>query len=115
MKFSKEPKNRHFPNGLVYGFCPNIEVFLIGVFHRSYLRKDRVFKLWKEKNDFNRKKNEILKRAKKWTFPKRVSLWILSKNRTFSYRRFSQKSYQKRSFLILWKEKNDFKWKKLKF
>ena len=115
MKFSKEPKNRHFPKGLVYGFCPNIEDFLIGVFHRSYFRKDRIFKLWKEKNDFNRKKNEILKRAKKWTFSKRVSLWILSKNRTFSCRRFSQKSYQKRSFLILWKEKNDFKWKKLRF
>ena len=37
------------------------------------------------------------------------------KNRTFSYRRFSEKFYQKASFLILWKEKNDFKWKKLKF
>ena len=74
MKFSKEPENRNFPKGLVYGFCPNIEVFLIGVFHRSYFRKDRIFKLWKEKNDFNRKKNEILKRAKKWTFSKRVSL-----------------------------------------
>ena len=46
---------------------------------------------------------------------KGVSPWILSKNRTFSYRRISQKSYQKRSFLILRKEKNDFKRKKLKF
>ena len=40
---------------------------------------------------------------------------VLSKNRSFSYRRFSQKFYQKTSFLILWKEKNDFKWEKLKF
>ena len=35
-------------------------------------------------------------------------------NSNFFYRRFSKKSYQKRSFLILWKEKNDFKRKKLK-
>ena len=28
---------------------------------------------------------------------------------------FSQKFYQETSFLILWKEKNDFKWKKFKF
>ena len=58
---------------------------------------------------------EVLTRTRKWTFYKGVSPWILSKNRTFSYRRFSQKSYQKRSFLILWKEKKDFKRKKLKF
>ena len=31
------------------------------------------------------KKIEVLKRAKKWTFFKGVSPWILSKNRTFSY------------------------------
>ena len=53
--------------------------------------------------------------GQKWTFLKGVSPWILSKNGTFSYRRFSQKSYQKRSFLTLWKEKNDFKRRKLKF
>ena len=60
-------------------------------------------------------KIEVLKRAKKWTFFKGVSPWILSKNGTFSYRRFSQKSYQKTSFSIFMKEKKDFKWKKLKF
>ena len=54
--------------------------------------------LWKEKNDYKRKKIEVLKRAKKWTFFKGVSPWILSKNRTFSYRRFSQKSYKKKRF-----------------
>ena len=46
---------------------------------------------------------------------KGVSPWICSNYRTFSYGRFSQKSFQKTSFLILWKEKNDFKRKKLKF
>ena len=60
-------------------------------------------------------KIEVIKRAEKHTFSKGVSPWILSKNRTFSYRRFSQKSYQKRSFLILWKEKNDFKRKNRSF
>ena len=34
------------------------------------------------------KKNKVLKRAKKWTFSKGVSPWILSKNRIFSYRSF---------------------------
>ena len=62
-----------------------------------------------------RGKKKVLKRAKKFTFSKGVSPRIWSKNRTFSYGRFSQKSYQKTSFLILWKEKNDFKRKKLKF
>ena len=41
--------------------------------------------------------------------------WILSKNQTFSYLRFSQKFYQKTTFLILRKEKNDFNWKKFQF
>ena len=57
-------------------------------------------------------KIEVLKWAKKLTFFKGVSPWILSKNRTVSYRCFSQKLCLKRSFLILWKEKNDFKRKK---
>ena len=70
---------------------------------------------WEKKNDFKRKKIKVLKREKKWAFSKGISPWNWSKNRTFSYGRFSQKSYKKTSFLILWKEKNDFKRKKLKF
>ena len=60
-------------------------------------------------------KIEVLNRVKKWTFLKGVSQWFLSKNQTFSYLRFSQKFYQKRTFLKLWKEKNDFNWKNLRF
>ena len=60
-------------------------------------------------------KIEVLNRVKKLTFLKGVSQWILSKNQSFSYLRFSQKFYQKTTFLILWKEKNDFNWKKFKF
>ena len=37
-------------------FVKKIELFLIGDFHRNYIRKDRVSKLWKEKNDSKRKK-----------------------------------------------------------
>ena len=48
-------------------------------------------------------------------FSKVGSSWILSKLRTFSGRCFSEKLFQKRSFLVLWKEKNDFKRKNLKF
>ena len=89
--------------------------FSYGRFSQKSYQKTSFLILWKEKNDFKRKKIKVLKRAKKWTFSKGVSPWIWSKNRTFSYGRFSQKSYQKTSFLILWKEKNNCKRKKLKF
>ena len=88
--------------------------FLIGVFHINHMRKDRFWYCGK-KRIILRGKNWSFKRGQKLTFSKGVSPWILSKNRTFSYRRFSHKSYEKRSFLILWKEKNNFKRKKLKF
>ena len=41
IKFLKGPKNGHFPKGLVHGFCPKIELSLIVVFYRNYVRKDR--------------------------------------------------------------------------
>ena len=86
-----------------------MELFLICVFQRNYVDTlDRT-------GLFLDQKIKVLKRAKKRTFCKRVSPWILSKNRTFPYWSLSQKSYQKRSLLILWKEKNDFKIKKLNF
>ena len=48
-------------------------------------------------------------------FTKEGSSWILSKLRTFPGRCFSEKLFQARSFLVLWKEKNDFKRKNLEF
>ena len=51
---------------------------------------------------------KVVKRAKKWTFSKGVSPWILSKNRTFSYRCVSQKLCQKRSFLDILNRKQSF-------
>ena len=38
--YKKGQKNGHFPKGLVHGFCPKIELSLIAVFHRNYVRKD---------------------------------------------------------------------------
>ena len=64
--------------------------------------------LWKEENDFKRKKIAVLTRAKKWTFSKGVSPWILSKNQTFSYRSFSQKLCQNRSFFDILDRKQSF-------
>ena len=89
--------------------------FTYGRFSQKSIQKRSFLIFWKKKNDFKRKKIKVLKREKKWAFSKGISPWKWSKNRTFSYGRFSQKSYKKTSFLILWKEKNDFKRKKLKF
>ena len=92
-----------------------MDLSLIAVFLEKLRQKRTFFDILDRKQSFLDQKIEVSIRAKKWTFFKGVSPWIVSRNRTFSYRRFSQKSYQKKSFLILWKEKNDFKSKKLKF
>ena len=39
-KFSKGPKNGHFPKGLVHGFCPKIKISRMGVLYRNYVRKN---------------------------------------------------------------------------
>ena len=69
----------------------------------------------KEKKDFEWKKLKYYKGSKNGIFLKGLKHGVLFKNRSFSYRGFSQNFYEKTSFLILWKEKNDFKWKKVKF
>ena len=40
LQLKKGPKNGHFPKGLVYGFCPKIEISRVGVFYRNYVRKN---------------------------------------------------------------------------
>ena len=85
------------------------KIFLFAFF-TEILSENNVFDILERKE-----KIEVLTRTKKWTFFEGVSPWILSKNRTFSYLPFSQKFYQKTTFLIFWKEKNDFKRKKSKF
>ena len=41
LKFYKGPKDGHFSKGLVHEFCPNIELFLIGVFYKNHITKHR--------------------------------------------------------------------------
>ena len=62
-----------------------MELSLIAVFHRNYVRKERFFEILERKQSFLDQKVEVLKGVKKWTFFKGVSPWILSKNRTFFY------------------------------
>ena len=40
VSFKKGQKMDIFAKGLVHGFCPKIELFLIGVFHRNHIRQD---------------------------------------------------------------------------
>ena len=60
-----------------------MELSLIAVFHRNYVRKERFFDILERKQSFLDQKVEVLKGAKKWTFFKGVSPWILSKNELF--------------------------------
>ena len=40
LKFQQGLTKKHFSKGLVNRFCPKIELFLTGVFHRNHIRKD---------------------------------------------------------------------------
>ena len=57
----KKVKNRHFLKGLVHGFCPKIEVFLIGVFHRNSIRKQHFWYCGKKR---------MFLSGKNWSFKK---------------------------------------------
>ena len=50
--FSKSPKIRNFPKGLVHGFCRKIELSVIYVFWANQARKDRFLVYWIKKNVF---------------------------------------------------------------
>ena len=111
----KRAKKWTFSKGVSPWILSKNRNFSYRFFSLKLCQKTSFFDIYERKQSFLDQKIEVLRRAKKWTFFKGVSPWIFSKNPTFSYGRFSQKSYQKTSFLILWKEKNDFKRKKLKF
>ena len=87
--------------------------FFLWAFFTEIISENIVFDIVERKQSFLDQKIEVLRRAKRWTFSKGVSPWIFSKNPTFSNGRFSHKSYQKTSLLILWKEKNDCNRKKI--
>ena len=58
---------------------------------------------------------EVLKRVKNAHFLKLLVHGLSPKIEFFLIGVFHRNSIKKTTFLILWKEKNDFKWKKLKF
>ena len=45
-------KNRHFPKGIIHGFCPKIEFLFIWVFLYNHVGKDGFLIFWIETNDF---------------------------------------------------------------
>ena len=102
-----------FSKGVSPWILSENRTFCYRCFLQKLCHKRWFLEILNRKQSFVDYKIEVLTRAKKWTFFEGVSPWILSKNRTFSYLPFSQKSYQERSFLILSKEKNNFKQKKI--
>ena len=111
----KRAKKWTFSKGVSPWILSKNRTFSFSCFSRKLCHKKSFLNILNKKQSFLDQKMEVLTRAKEWTVSKGVSPWILSKNRTFSYLPFSQKFYQKTTFLILWKEKNGFKWKKFKF
>ena len=109
MEVIKRAEKYTFSKGVSPWISSKNRTFSYRCFFTEIMSEEIVFGYFGKKTIIFRPKIEVLTMAKKCTFFREVSPWILSKNWTFAYRRFSQKSYQKRSFLILWKEKNDFK------
>ena len=91
-------KNRHFPKGLVHGFCQKIDLFLICFFFAKSHKEiffdilDRKKVLWTSKVKFS-------KSRKKSLFCKRVSPWFLSKNRPFFQMFFFEPKKPERNIL----------------
>ena len=77
-------------------------------FLQKLCQKRSFFDIYERKQSFLDQKIEVLKRAKKRTFSKGVSAWILSKNRTFSHALFLQKLCQKKSFFDNYERRQSF-------
>ena len=73
----KRPKNAHYLEGLVHVLCKNLEFFLIGVFCRNHIRKDR---FW-----YCGKKRMILSR-KNWSFKKGRKIYIFQRGLVHEFR-----------------------------
>ena len=105
----KRAKKWPFSKGVGPGILSKNLNFCYGCFLQELCQKKKsFFDSLDRKQSFLEPKIEVLTRARKWRFFKGVSPWILSKNWTFSYRRFSQKSYQKRSFFDVLERKQSF-------
>ena len=79
----------NFQNGRSIDFVQKSNLILF-VYFTETMPERIVFRYFGKKTTILDQKIEVLNRAKKWTFFKRVSPCILSKSLTFSYRRFSQ-------------------------
>ena len=104
----KVKKTRHFPKGLVNGFCQKIDLFLICFFKAKKARKKLFLIFWIETNAFFDVKSEVLKKSKKSTFWKGVRPWFLSKNWPFSWSCFLSKEGQKETFFDILDTKECF-------
>ena len=111
----KRAKKWTFSKGVSPWILSKNRNFSYRFFSLKLCQKTSFFDIYERKHSFLAKNIEVLTRAKKWTFVNGISPWISFQKPNFFYRRFSQKLYQKTSFLISWKEKNDFKRKKLQF
>ena len=89
------------------------KTFFYRCFSQKLSQKRSFLDILNRKQSFWDQEMEVLTRAKKFTFLKGVSPWILSKNGTFSHRLFSQKSYKKTSFFYIVESKDYFKSKKI--
>ena len=101
-------KKGTFPKVLIHRFCPKIELSFIAVITEIMLEKI-VVRYFGQKTIIFRPKNLSFKKGQKMALSKGVVHGFCPGSC------FSGKLFQKRSFLALWKEKNDFKRKKLKF
>ena len=77
-------------------------------FSQKLCQKRSFFDILDRKQSFFDQTIEVLTGARKWTLFKPVSPWILSKNRTFSDRCFSQELCHKRSCFDILDRKQSF-------
>ena len=104
-KFFKNLKKRHFPKGLVHGFCQQIDRFLICFLLSKKSQKKTFLNILDSKDNFLDLKSKVLKNSKKSTFCKGISLWCSSNNRPFSYMFFFSKKCQNEKLFNILKKK----------
>ena len=98
-KLLKSANHRHFPKGIIHGFCPNIKLFLIYFFGGKQVCKDHFLIFWIGKNHFLTGKLTFQKVPKNTHFPGGIIHGFLLKNRT---------SFQMCFFAIMKSEKMVF-------
>ena len=114
LKFWEGPKKGHFLNWLVHGFCPKIELFLIGVFHKNHIRKHRFLYCRKKKTILSRKNWSFIK-TKCGHFPKGLLHGFCKKIELSRIGFFYRNYVTKKSFFDILDRKKDCTTKKLTF